>query len=72
LQYFTSVGKRVFGIDVEGTSLSNVDLVELGGGVARKAFTLDVATEVTDGFLNISFLLNDPVIDQPSKLTSRH
>jgi len=67
-QYFTGEGQRVFGIAVEGDlSFPSVDLVQLGGGVNNKAFTLDVDAGVTDGYLSLSFMLNDPTIDQPSK-----
>jgi len=69
-QYFTEPGKRVFDIDVEGTALADVDIVQLGGGLARKAMTLDVSATVSDGFLDISFLNNDPKINQPSKFLS--
>jgi len=69
-QYFTEPGKRVFDIDVEGTALSDVDIVQLGGDLARKAMTLDVSTTVSDGFLNINFLNNNPKIDQPSKFVN--
>jgi len=52
---------------VEGTTLADVDIVQLGGGLARKAIILDVSTTVSDGFLNINFRNNDPKINQPSK-----
>ena len=51
---------------MEGTQVSDVDIVQLGGGVARKAVTLDVSTTVADGVLNIAFWKNNPMIDQPS------
>jgi len=54
---------------VEGTQVSGVDIVQLGGGVARKAVALDVSTTVSDGFLSIDFRKSDPAIDQPSKST---
>lgn len=66
-QYHTTVGMRVFDIVVEGIALPNVDLVQLGGGVAFKALTLDFFTDVADGFLSINLLFNDPMIDNPSK-----
>lgn len=63
--YFNDTGMRVFDIDVEGIPLSDVDIVQLGGGVARKALTLDVTALVEDGFLNINFLNHVPKINIP-------
>lgn len=69
-QFHTTADTRLFDVDVEGISLPDVDLFQLGGGVARKALTLDITTAVSDGFLSINLFFNVPMIDNPSKFAS--
>jgi len=49
-------GQRVFDVEVEGTTLPNVDLIQLGSGVNYKAITLTFAPLVEDGFLDIKLI----------------
>jgi Malectin domain len=59
----TAVGKRVFDVNVEGLLIEDVDLVQLGGGVALKALTRTVpSVSVTDGALSIVFTDNVPLV----------
>lgn len=50
--FFSDPGKRVFDLYVEGEVFYNIDVVALGGGKA-KAFTIEVAKIVDDGFVSI-------------------
>lgn len=52
--YWTSTSKRIFNVDVEGTSRDNIDLVALAGGNLI-AFTMEFPVVVSDGELNIAF-----------------
>lgn len=52
-------------MNVEGTELQNIDLVDLGGGNAYKAISLEVATLVDDGFVSIELTDVVPKVDQP-------
>lgn len=52
--YWTSTQKRIFNVDVEGTTRDNIDLVALAGG-ARIAFTMEFPVVVSDGELTIVF-----------------
>jgi trimeric autotransporter adhesin len=65
LSSHTAVNKRVFDISVEGQMINDLDLVQLGGGVAFKALTRQVNVQVSDGFLTIQLLDNVPLIDFP-------
>lgn len=62
--YWTEVGKRKFDVSVEGKTFTNVDIVELGGGVSRKALALEAAVIVSDGFVSIEMKDTFPKIDQ--------
>jgi trimeric autotransporter adhesin len=65
LSSHAAVNKRVFDISVEGQMINDIDLVQLGGGVAFKALTRQVNVQVSDGFLTIQLLDNVPLIDFP-------
>lgn len=48
---FTSVGDRAFDVNVEGSVLSDIDIVQQCGGVPNKAITREARFIVADGFL---------------------
>jgi len=54
----------LFTVTVENTVFTNVDIVALGGGVRLRAFTLETAEIVTDGYLSILFQNAVPAADQ--------
>ena len=59
-------GKRVFDVNVEGTLLPGIDIVALGGGVARKVVTRQVSVVVSDKSLTVHFHDNEPYTDNPT------
>ena len=63
--YHSSVGARQFDVLVEGTTISNVDIVEQAGG-GNVALKREVpAVPVTDGSLSLQFLADEPMLDNP-------
>lgn len=51
---------------MEGTSIPDIDIAKLGGGIANKAVTQTNSTRVSDGILTIQFMDNVPGLDYPS------
>jgi glucose/arabinose dehydrogenase len=64
-QFFAEEGKRLFSVFIEGTEEPNLDLIKMGGGVAKKALVLNRVAVVEDGILNIFFKNSNPKIDNP-------
>ena len=62
---FNAVGQRVFNVNIEGTLLPDVDIVQQGGGVALRAITMSSVVTISDEFLTIQFLEKDPKVDNP-------
>jgi Malectin domain len=59
----TSIGKRIFDASVEGRRIEDIDIVQLGGGVAFKALSRTVlSVSVVDGSLSIVFSDNVPLV----------
>ena len=56
--YWNTEGENVFDVVVEGTVLTNIDIIKLGGGVGRRALTQEVAVAVSDGSLSLTFQRN--------------
>jgi murein DD-endopeptidase MepM/ murein hydrolase activator NlpD len=57
-----AIGERIFGVDVEGTDLGNIDIVAQTGG-QRIAIVKSVTVDVADGQLNINFI---PSVQSPA------
>jgi Malectin domain len=57
----TAPGQRIFDVDVEGTAVIDLDLVQIGGQ-ANKAITRLVTVAVNDGQLSLAFKLNNPQV----------
>lgn len=55
----------MFDIDIEGTSILDLDIVQQGGGVASKAIRREVAVPVSDGFMTVRFSENFPMKSDP-------
>lgn len=62
--YQKAAGKRLFSVDVEGTSINDLDVFVAAGG-SQIALLRTVSATVTDGVLNINFTasLGDTMID---------
>ena len=60
---FTTIGQRVFDIDVEGTLIADIDIIDRAEGRANNALMIDTPVAVADGFLTIRGLTNEPTIN---------
>jgi Malectin domain len=58
---YTAPNKRIFDVDVEGTAVNDIDVVQIGGQ-ANKAITRLVTVTVIDGQLSIAFKFNIPKV----------
>jgi Malectin domain len=58
---YTAPNKRIFDVDVEGTAVNDIDVVQIGGQ-ANKAITRLVTVTVNDGQLSIAFKFNIPKV----------
>jgi Malectin domain len=56
---FNKPGQRLFSVDIEGTVLSDIDIVQQAGGFGNKAIKREAAVPVADGFLTLLFLPGD-------------
>jgi Malectin domain len=63
---FTTPLARIFDVDVEGTTLNDIDVVQLANNTAFTAVTRKATVLVRDSLLTIQFLTNVPAWDNPS------
>jgi Malectin domain/IPT/TIG domain len=60
---FTTVGSRIFDIQVEDSVILDIDIVDRANGLANAAVTIDIPVPVADGFLTITAMENVPRFD---------
>jgi Malectin domain len=58
---FWAPGQRKFDVDVEGTAVNDIDVIQIGGQ-ANKAITRLITVTVNDGQLSIEFKFNIPKV----------
>jgi Malectin domain len=63
---FTTPLARIFDVDVEGTMLNDIDVVQIANNTAFTAVTRKATVLVRDSSLTIQFLINVPAWDNPS------
>ena len=65
--YWQGENQRLFDVTIEEAEFTHVDIVKLGGGARLKAFTIESAQIVSDGFLSIGVANAVPAVDQGKK-----
>lgn len=54
------IGQRIFDMEVEGTLITDIDIVDRAEGRANTSLTIDTPVAVADGFLTIKGITNVP------------